>query len=315
MRLLFAGTPEVAVPSLRALLDSRHEVVAVLTRPDARAGRGRSLRPSPVAEVAREVGLPVLAPASGRDPALVADVAALDVDCAPVVAYGQLLPRDLLDVPTHGWINLHFSLLPAWRGAAPVQRAIIAGDEMGGASTFVIEEGLDTGPVLGVMTEAIGPRDTAGDLLGRLAVAGAPLLVRTLDAIENGTVQARPQPADGVSYAAKVEADDARVDWRLPAVAIDRLIRGCTPVPGGWSTFRGERIRLGPVEPTLDGLPDGTPLAPGEIVAGKNAVHVGTGTTPVRLGLVRAHGKKEMDAAAWARGVRVDAGERMGEDA
>ena len=232
MRLVLAGTPEVAVPSLEALAASRHTVVAVVTRPDAPAGRGRSLVPSPVRVRADELGVPVLTPASPRDPAFQEELRALDPDACPVVAYGALLPRSALDIPRHGWVNLHFSLLPAWRGAAPVQRAVMAGDEITGASTFVIEAGLDTGPVLGTMTEAVRPRDTSGDLLGRLAVAGAGLLVATMDGLADGSLVARPQPDEGVSLAPKLSVDDARVDWSLPAHVVDRRVRGCTPDPG-----------------------------------------------------------------------------------
>jgi methionyl-tRNA formyltransferase len=301
MRLVFAGTPEPAVPSLRALLASRHDVVAVVTRPDAPAGRGRTLRPSPVRRVADEHGLEVLSPASARDAEFHRRLTELAPDCCPVVAYGALLPRSVLDIPRHGWVNVHFSLLPAWRGAAPVQHAIMAGDEVTGASTFLLEEGLDTGPVFGVVTETIEPTDTAGDVLGRLAVAGAGLLVATLDAIEDGTVSARPQPGEGVSLAPKVTVEDARVDWSQPAMRIDRVIRGCTPAPGAWTTFRDRRVKLGPVTPTDEQRPAG------QLDGGL----VGTATTAVRLGLVRPEGKGEMPAADWLRGLRVQPGERF----
>ncbi|WEV79245.1 methionyl-tRNA formyltransferase [Janibacter cremeus] len=308
MRLIFAGTPQVAVPSLRALSDSDHEVVAVVTRPDARVGRGRRLEPSPVKTVAQELGLPVLTPASPRDPDFVAELTALAPDCCPVVAYGALLPREVLDIPTHGWVNLHFSLLPAWRGAAPVQRAIIAGDEITGASTFLIEAGLDTGPVLGTMTERIRPDDTAGALLDRLADAGAPLLLATMDGVATGDLEPRPQPTEGVSHAAKLTVDDARVDLAHPAMAVDRHIRGCTPAPGAWTTFRGERLKLGPVTITEERLPAG------RIEARKREVLVGTADRAVRLGEVVPLGKKPMPAADWARGVRVATDERLGEE-
>lgn len=247
MRLVFAGTPDPAVPSLRALLESpRHEVVAVVTRPDAPAGRGRKLVRSPVGLLADDAGIPVLTPARPSEPDFIARLAELAPDCCPVVAYGALVPRKALDVPRHGWVNLHFSLLPAWRGAAPVQAALRHGDEITGASTFLLEEGLDTGPVFGVVTEEVRPTDTASDLLGRLATSGAGLLVATLDGIEDGTLDARPQPAGGVSLAPKVTAADARVDWTAPPVAVDRLIRSVTPEPGAWTTFRDERLGLGP---------------------------------------------------------------------
>lgn len=302
MRLLFAGTPEVALPSLEALLASRHEVVAVLTRPDARAGRGRRTRPSPVKERALDAGLEVLTPASARDPELREQVAALGVDCAPVVAYGALLPPELLAVPRHGWVNLHFSVLPAWRGAAPVQHAILAGDEVTGASTFLIEPGLDTGPVLGTLTETIRPRDTAGDLLGRLAVAGAQLLVATLDAIEDGTARPIPQPAEGVSHAPRITVADARIRWEHPSIAVDRRIRACTPAPGAWTTLPdGSRLKVAPVLP----VPEVDVLSPGQIRATKSEVLVGTGSGAVRLGDVAPAGKRFMPAPDWARGLRA----------
>ena len=305
MRLLFAGTPAPASTALQALLDSRHEVVAVLTRPDARTGRGRTLHPSPVKEAALEAGLEVLTPARPRDPEFADRLRELAPDAAPIVAYGGLIPRALLDVPAHGWINLHFSLLPAWRGAAPVQHALIAGDDVTGATTFRLEEGLDTGPVLGTYTEAIGPTDTSGDLLDRLAEGGARLLVATLDALEAGRLEAVPQPADGVSLAPKLTVDDARVRWTDPAAAVDRRVRGCTPAPGAWSTLRGERIKLGPVVPEPDAADPAAPLAPGQVRAGKRSVHVGTGTVPVRLTDVQAPGKRPMAAPDWARGARI----------
>jgi len=303
MRLLFAGTPAAAVPSLEALLDSRHEVVAVLTRPDARVGRGRTLTPSPVKARALEAGLEVLTPARLSDEEFRTRLAELAIDAAPVVAYGALLPPSVLDVPVHGWVNLHFSVLPAWRGAAPVQHAIIAGDEVTGASTFRIEQGLDTGPVFGMLTEAIRPRDTAGDLLGRLATAGAGLLVRTLDGIEDGILSPVPQPADGVSQAPKIEVEDARVRWTHPAYAVDRRVRGCTPAPGAWTTLPdGTRLGLGPVLP-VPGVDD---LAPGQVRAGKQEVLVGTGNGAVRLGEVTPPGRRAMAAADWARGARLE---------
>ena len=299
MRLVFAGTPEPALPSLEALLASRHDVVAVLTRPDAPAGRGRVLRPSPVRERAERAGLEVLTPVHPREDTFQARLREIDPDCCPVVAYGALVPQPVLDIPLHGWVNLHFSLLPAWRGAAPVQHAVLAGDDVTGATTFGLEAGLDTGPVFGVTTEDVRPTDTSGDLLARLAVAGAGLLVATLDALEDGSVQAVSQPTDGVSLAPKITVDDARVDWTAPAVRVDRLVRACTPTPGAWTTLRGKRVKLGPVTVTDD------KLAPGEIGDGV----VGTATTAVRLGGVRPEGKAAMAADDWLRGLRLSPGE------
>ena len=335
MRLVLAGTPDTAVPSLRALLASRHEVVAVVTRPDARAGRGRTLTASPVKQVALEHGVEVLTPPTPRDPGFLARLTELAPDCCPVVAYGALVPRAALDVPRHGWVNLHFSLLPAWRGAAPVQRAIMAGDDVTGATTFVLEEGLDTGPVLGTLTETVRPTDTSGTLLDRLADAGAGLLVATMDGLDEGALHPVPQPAEGVSLAPKLSTEEARVRWALPAHVVDRHVRGCTPAPGAWTTWRGERVKVGPVRfaqvlsrplpggtggtggPAGSGpsavmaAHDGPALAPGELLVTKRAVLVGTGSVPVELGEVRPTGKKPMAAADWARGVRIETGERL----
>jgi methionyl-tRNA formyltransferase len=309
MRLVFAGTPEAAVPALDALLASdRHEVVAVVTRPDATAGRGRKLLASPVAERAAAAGIEVLKPARPRDEDFLARLREIAPDCCPVVAYGALLPKVALDVPEHGWVNLHFSLLPAWRGAAPVQHAVMAGDEVTGASTFLIEQGLDSGPLYGVITEEIRPADTSGDLLDRLAHSGARLLTATMDGIASGDLVARPQPAEGITLAPKLTVEDAAVDWTAPALRVDRLIRGCTPAPGAWTLVAGERLKLGPVALA----PDRTDLAPGELSVAKNAVHVGTGSHAVELVGVQPQGKKLMPAAAWARGVRIASGDRLG---
>ncbi|WP_129339764.1 methionyl-tRNA formyltransferase [Cellulomonas endophytica] len=309
MRLLFAGTPAPAVPSLRALLASRHEVVAVLTRPDAPAGRGRAPRTSPVRDVAEEAGVPVLTPARLRDAGVAEQIADLRVDAAPVVAYGALVPPGLLDAPRYGWVNLHFSVLPAWRGAAPVQRAVMAGDEVTGATTFRLDAGLDTGPVLGTLTETVRARDTAGDLLERLSVAGAELLVRTLDALEDGVLAPVPQPADGVSLAPKITVEEAQVRWGLPAHAVDRLVRGVTPAPGAWTVGPdGARLGLGPVRPA----PEVDDLAPGQVRPGRRTVHVGTGTTAVLLDTVVPAGRRAMAAADWARGARLQEGAVLG---
>ncbi|MBE7323069.1 methionyl-tRNA formyltransferase [Nocardioides sp. Y6] len=309
MRLVFAGTPEVAVPSLDALVDSPHEVVAVVTRPDAPAGRGRKLVASPVAQRAEELGIPVLKPEHPRDPDFQAQLEELAPEACPVVAYGALLPQSALDIPIHGWINLHFSLLPAWRGAAPVQHSLWAGDEFTGATTFRIVKELDAGPTFGVMTEKIRPDDTSGDLLGRLAEGGAHLLVQTISGIESGQLEARDQPDDGISLAPKILVEHARIDWTQPAAAIDRQVRACTPAPGAWSLHEGQRIKVGPVTAT-----DREPLEPGVLEVTKKAVFVGTGTTPVQLGEVKAFGKKQMQAADWARGARLESGVRFGDE-
>ncbi|MEU6659453.1 methionyl-tRNA formyltransferase [Streptomyces sp. NPDC046821] len=309
MKLVFAGTPEVAVPALDALIASdRHEVAAVVTRPDAPAGRGRRLVASPVAERAAEAGIEVLKPVKPRDEDFLARLREIAPDCCPVVAYGALLPKVALDIPARGWVNLHFSLLPAWRGAAPVQHSIMSGDEITGASTFLIEEGLDSGPLYGTVTETVRHTDTSGDLLTRLAFAGAGLLSATMDGIEDGSLKALAQPADGITVAPKITVEDAHVDWSAPALRVDRVVRGCTPAPGAWTVFRGERLKL--ISAVL--APDRTDLAPGELGVGKRDLHVGTGSYAVQLLWVQAQGKKPMAAADWARGVRIAPGERLG---
>ena len=306
MRLIFAGTPEVTLPSLDALAASAHEIIAVVTRPDAPAGRGRRLVRSAAGAWADERGIEVLTPLRPREPEFQQRLRELAPDCVPVVAYGALVPPSALEIPKHGWINLHFSLLPAWRGAAPVQHAVLHGDEVTGASVFELEAGMDTGPVYGTLTERIRPADTSGDLLARLATEGAGLLVAVLDAIEAGTARAHPQPLDGVSLAPKITVDDARVDWTAPAMRVDRLCRACTPAPGPWTTFRDERMKLGPVR-----LAAGVSLAPGELRSSKTEVLVGTGTHAVALGEVQPPGKKRMKATDWVRGIRLTEEDRL----
>ena len=304
MRLVFAGTPEPAAAALERLIASDHEVVAVLTRPDARRGRGRTLHPSPVKALALEHGIAVLTPESlTRDDAIREQLKELAPDAIPVVAYGNLIPADMLDIPKHGWVNLHFSLLPQWRGAAPVQAAIANGDAVTGATTFRINEGLDTGDILDTLETEISQAETSGELLERLAYAGADLLVATMDALEAGTAEATPQPEEG-TYAHKIAPADARVDWTKPAAVVDRGIRAHTPAPGAWAMRGEERFKLGPVTPTGQGS-----LAPGEAAFSKNEVLVGTADGDVRLGTIQPPGKKMMNAADWARGLGTEAKE------
>ena len=296
MRVLFAGTPAVAVPSLDALVAAGFDVVAVLTRPDAPLGRKRVLTPSPVAARAAELGIEVIH-AAKVDADVTARIAAAAPDVAAIVAYGGLIPRAALDVPVHGWINLHFSLLPAWRGAAPVQRALIAGDDVTGAVTFRLEEGLDTGPIYGTLTESVGPEDTAGELLERLSHSGAVLLAQTLSAVDAGKAAAVPQQGD-VTLAPKLTLEDGRLDWQLPALALSRRSRGVTPEPGAWTMLDGQRIKLEPVRLR----PQAAALPPGHLALDGKAVLVGTGSHPVELTRVQPAGKKMMAAADWARG-------------
>ena len=308
MRIVFGGTPDVAIPSLDALADSRHELVAVLTRPDAPSGRGKKLTASPVAQRAAELGIEVLKPQRPRDEEFVTRLTELAPDCCPVVAYGALLPQRVLEIPRHGWVNLHFSLLPAWRGAAPVQHAILAGDQITGATNFRIVLELDAGPILATVSEPIRPDDTAGDLLHRLSLSGARLLVETLDGIEDGTLTATPQQETDaqVSYAPKINVEDARIDWTQSADVLDRLIRACAPAPGAWTTFRGERFKINSAR-----ISDAV-LAPAVLQISKRAVRVGTATQALELDEIQAQGKKPMPAADWARGITFGPEPRLG---
>ena len=297
MRVLFAGTPAVAVPSLNALVEAGFDVVAVLSRPDAPIGRKRVLTPSPVAARAAELGIEVIH-ASRIDAEAIRTISAVNPDVAAIVAYGGLVPPPALRIPRHGWVNLHFSLLPSWRGAAPVQRAVMAGDDVTGAVTFQLEEGLDTGPVFGTLTETVGPDDTAGELLERLSRSGAVLLAQTLSAIDAGKAAALPQTGE-VSHAAKLTLDDGRLDWKHPALAIGRQARGVTPEPGAWTVLNGQRIKLEPVRLR----PDVSGLAPGSLCVQGKSVLVGTGSHGVELTRIQPAGKKMMAAADWARGM------------
>lgn len=314
MRIVFAGTPDTAVPSLKALIDSdAHEIVAVITRPDAPKGRGRTLHRSPVGEVADAAGIEVITPTSGRDPELASALRELEVEAAAVVAYGNILPQDVLDIPRHGWVNLHFSLLPAWRGASPVNAAIAAGDEITGASTFRLEAAMDTGPVYGTITETIGAQDTAGELLERLAESGAGLLAATLDGIESGELVAVEQPADGASYSGKISSADARIRWDLPSFAVDRHIRSITPLPGAWTELDGQRFKIGAVTlPAGDSLPEqAAGLAAGELNWTKKSLFVGTATGPIVIDRLQPPGKKPMNAMDWVRGSHIEPGARF----
>lgn len=303
MRCVFAGTPAVAAVALQVILDSPHEVVAVITRPDSRAGRGQNLTSSEVAALAHEVGIPVLSPTDLRDADFEMRLRALEPDCCPVVAYGALVPAELLAVPKHGWVNLHFSLLPAWRGAAPVQWALLTGDVMTGATTFRLETGLDTGPVYGAVTEEILPSDTAGAVLGRLAGVGGQLLVSTLDGLASRSIEAVPQRNFDISYAPKLTAEDARIRWTDPWIGVDRHIRATTPNPGPWTLAGGERIKIGPL--SVNQNVSDSDLPPGQLAVVNGAVLVGTATSSAQLNLVQPAGKKLMHAGDWVRGLRA----------
>ncbi len=297
MRLVFAGTPEVAVPSLDALATSGHDVVAVVTRPDAPAGRGRRLQASPVAARAAELGIEVLKPERPSDEVFKARLRELAPDVCPVVAYGALLPQSVLDIPRLGWVNLHFSLLPRWRGAAPVQRAVMAGDDRIGTATFRIVRELDAGDVY--RTESMPmPDATAGELLRALSLSGARQLVETVDAIEAGE-QPSPQPTEGITYASKVTVDDARLDFTLGAERLRDLVMGCSPDPGAWCELDGQRFKVYRARLAEAGVDI---LGPGELQLLRDRVLVGTGDGVLELLEVQAQGKRRMGAADWARG-------------
>lgn len=299
MRVAFAGTPSVAIPTLRALLDSSHEVVIVISQPPAPRGRSGKPLPSEVAEFALQNDLEVITPESINEIETIELLQTKNIDIAVVVAYGQLLKSDALATFEKGWINAHFSLLPAWRGAAPVQAAIIHGDELTGVTTFQLESGMDSGPILGQVTTEITNTETAGELLERLSVLGADLVVKTLDAIESGQARPQVQSLDDVSYASKVHSNDAKVNWRNPALAISRHIRGFSPNPGAWTLLDGARIELAKIEIT-----ETQDLQPGKFQLQKSFVKVGTGSTDIKLSQVKPAGKGWMDAAAWVRGLR-----------
>lgn len=304
MRLVFAGTPDVAVIALDALMASRHEVVAVLTRPPAPSGRGRTISNSDVHMRALELGLPVLTPEGVSDPEFIAAMRELKPDCVPVVAYGAMISGESLALPPHGWVNLHFSLLPRWRGAAPVQAAILHDDSVTGATTFQIDAGLDTGPVFASVQRKLSGRETTGELLAELAHIGARLLVETMDGIADGTLVATAQPSDGVTLAPKLTVDDARLKWTAAADIVDRTIRGCNPQPGAWTTVRGERLKVLRAD-----VVEGRHAPSGQLRVTKSEVTVATPTADVRLLTVQPQGKKPMNAADWARGLRLETGE------
>lgn len=318
--ILFAGTPEVAVPSLRELTkDSEHfDVRAVLTRPDAPTGRGRKLVPSPVKQAALELGLPVLESDPKNEDVFLEQLAATGAKAAAVVAYGKILRQNVLDALPLGWYNLHFSLLPQWRGAAPVQRAIWAGDDITGATVFRITRGMDCGPILAQFTTKIESHENSGDLLARLANDGAPLLAASLRGMETGEIVPVEQDQTPQEVAQKITVEDAHIDFHAPVFAVDRQIRACTPNPGAWCELHADDehnadpitlhvLRAVPADANDPHAQDFNQLDPGKLLAGKKQVWVGTLSGALELLEVKAQGKKAMKAADWARGARLSA--------
>jgi methionyl-tRNA formyltransferase len=314
VRLAFLGTPQVAVPALEALVAAQDvEVAVVLTNPDRPRGRSRTPVPPPVKVAAAAHGIPVWQPARPKE--VLDDLRALELDAAAVVAYGALLPRTVLDAGGRGFVNLHFSLLPRWRGAAPVQHAIRAGDTVTGITTFVLEEGMDTGPILDQVEVTIGEDESAGQLLARLAELGAPVLLDSVRRLVAGG-SPTPQPADGVTLAPKITADDVAIDWSAPARAIADLCRSADPAPGAHTRFRGKRLKIHAapaVREPVDPPPD-VAAAPGTVLARTPAgVVVACGGGAVRLALVQPEGKARMTGDAFANGYRPEPGERLGD--
>ncbi|MCW5751641.1 MAG: methionyl-tRNA formyltransferase [Alphaproteobacteria bacterium] len=303
MRLVFMGTPDFAVPTMRALLDAGHEFLAVYSQPARPAGRGQRERLSPVHEFAAAHGLPVRTPASLRDAGVQAEFAALRPDVAVVVAYGLILPRPILAAPRLGCINLHASLLPRWRGAAPIQRAIMAGDRETGVAAMQMEAGLDTGPVLLERRLPIGPDTTAGELHDRLAEDGARVMVQALSGLATGRLRPRPQAEEGVTYASKIEKEECRIDWRRGAAELDCMIRGLSPFPGAFAEIGGERIRI------LLARPVEGHGAPGEVLDGDLTVACGRGA--LRLLRLQRAGREPLAAAEFLRGFPIRPGQRF----
>jgi methionyl-tRNA formyltransferase len=309
LRVAFAGTPPFAVPTLQALAASPHQLVGVLTQPDRPAGRGRELKSSPVKALAIQLGLPLSQPASLRSEAERADLARWQADVLVVAAYGLILPVAALGLPRLGCINVHASLLPRWRGAAPVQRAILAGDRASGVTIMQMAAGLDTGPILAQQSFELSDRESSQTLLTRLAQTGAGLLVETLTALEAGTVTPAEQSTDGVTYAAKIDKREAQVDWRRGAAEIDRQIRAFNPWPVAQTLFQGQQLRLWEAAPLDSGPP--VPL-PGQILAwGQDRIVVGCGNGRLAVTRLQPAGKRAMSAAEFAAGRSLD-GMRFG---
>ena len=302
MRVVFMGTPEFSVPVLEALVDAGHEIAAVYCQPPRKAGRGQNLRPSPVQARAQAMGLEVRHPVRLRDPADQADFAALGADVAVVVAYGLILPQAVLDAPARGCLNIHASLLPRWRGAAPIQRAIMAGDAETGVCIMQMEAGLDTGPVLLRRATPIAAEETAGDLHDRLRVLGARAIVEALARLDDLVPEA--QPEHGVTYAEKIDKAEARVDWTAPAAQIDRKIRGLSPFPGAWTEVAGKRVKL-----LRSRVAEGTGV-PGTVLDGFT---IAAGDGAVEIVQVQPEGKGPMFTQDWLRGARIAPGDRVGE--
>ena len=314
MRVVFWGSPEFAVTILERVLESRHDVVGVVTRPPRPGGRGRRVRPTPVAKLAESAGVPVLAPRRPRDAEFAAELAGLGAEAFLVAAYGAILPPEILSMPSHGSLNVHASLLPDYRGAAPVTRSILDGRRESGITIMRMDEGLDTGAICLQAATPIGPDDTAGSLSERLAGLGGRLAVEALDRLEAGALIETPQDASRATYAEKVSSAEAEIDWSRPATVVERAARAFDPWPGAWTTFRGERLKVFRMSPPPRGAEEGSRRAaaePGEVVALDPAPVVEVGDGALRLDVVQPQGARRMSGAEWARGRAVRLGERL----
>lgn len=310
MKVIFAGTPDIAVPTAQALNDSSHEVVAVLTRPPARKGRGRTVHPSPVARWARTQDIPVIEAATLTEPDVVQAIAQSGAQLGVVVAYGAIIPENVLNALDHGWINLHFSQLPRWRGAAPIQRAIEAGDRSTAINVFQLETGLDTGPVFFSRTVQIDPNITGGALLDELSQTGAHDVVAVVSQIEAGTAVSVPQCEEGETYARMVSTSELKIDFKDTAKRIHNLVRAWSPKPGAWTLLpNGKRLKI-----LATAIADQQDLAPGTLEITRDHVTVGTGDGSLILTSVAPAGKAHMSATDWARGARLEPSTVLGDE-
>lgn len=308
MRLIFAGTPQAAVPTLETLIESEHDICAVITRPPARVGRGRQLQPSPVALCAETHGIPILEVHHLKDESTAEFIQQCQADLGVVVAFGGLVPQKVLDMPQYGWINLHFSDLPRWRGAAPVQWAIREGDRTTASCVFQLEKGLDTGPIFSRIEDTI-TAETSGELLERLSLAGAPQVLSVVDAIASGQAQSWPQSDEGVTQARMLTIDDGFIDFSLEASVTDRIIRSVIPNPGAWTVMPdGSRMKI--LNATVTDVPS---PGVGLVIAEKKRLLIGCKDLCLELRTIAPAGKSWMEGAAWARGARPDASYRLGE--
>lgn len=309
MRIVYMGTPDFAVPTLESLVKGGHEVIAAVTQPDKPKGRGKAVQMTPVKEKAMEYGIPVYQPVKARDPEFVEILKELDPDAIVVVAFGQLLPKSILDIPKYGCINVHASLLPKYRGAAPIQWAVIDGEEKSGVTTMLMDEGLDTGDMLEKIEYVLDKNETGGSLFDKLSAMGGELILSTLEKIENGTITRTPQGETTTSYAKMLNKTMGKIDWSMEAEEIERLIRGLNPWPSAYSVLKGKTVKIWSAE-VVDGTVTGNP---GCITVSKEKLLVETGKGYLFIKELQLEGKKRMDVASFLRGFTLEDQSRFGE--